>query len=882
LQPHVKDATAVKNCLTALALSAGASQQVLTPEIIRKELLQQNHSLILPPAFAEVIGQLRQASSSLTSQPATIGHLPTHHITRLEVANLLSWVLNPLPSLLAEQSPASQKSRILIGGAGVGKTVLARAICLALQEENIPVLALKADRVKGNTKGELLNQIESAGLLHPLAQALTVVSSPERPAVVIIDQLDALSMCLSAERGPLNSYTELLTELYDLPHVRFILSCRTFDLQHDPDLAPFQQAQRIEVPLLSLLQVEEALQATRVAPNLTGIAPVLQELLRVPLHLALYCALDADDRIGTPITSLQGLYGRLFDDFLVRRNRLPITIDSSRVKKYLTSLAVAMHRDQSLTLPRFRYREQDEEVFEYLCSRGVLAVTGPSSQQIAFFHQSFFEYLFARQFEASGQPLAEFVLSSGQGLFQRSLIQQVLVYLRGIESPQYVQALRQLLSSTHCRLHIKLLMTQQVASQLTPQAEEQVLLQELVLADETLRLAFLEAVRTRNWLVWLTSPAVFQQLMPTVVALNDAPVGRTLFWRLTNHAPDLALEQVNTLPDNEHKADWLAAVLPHVKAFKHPLFVPLFDQLFQGELASNQHFNYWQILQKAASKRPDWTANKMYEQLANWPDAYNADSQREDYQQAETFKKLYKAAPQVCFELSSKLLRRWIKHANHYRESHFRNRKSKYTLLPTPYFLERDAAERGEPHNAPGAAQYYVWKYLVESNNPLTAQNCRTVIKWLNSRTKILVKVALATVVMKPVPFTNALIALFVKPGWLAEAAYRSIGYYVLTVLPMVWDAASFAQRRQLREVLMSSTTLVDFDIYEQDGRRRLYTRFGRATLRYLLALTPARLGDFPDLLRLYKQLLHRWGNIPNNKPKGISITSGYPSPAQN
>lgn len=882
LQPHVKDATAVKNCLTTLALSAGASQQLLTPEIIRKELRRQNHSLIVPPAFAEVLAQLRQASSSLTSQPATIGHLPTHHITRLEVANLLSWVLSPLPSPLPEQSPASRKSRILIGGAGVGKTVLARAICLALQAEDIPVLALKADRVKGNTKGELLSQIQSAGLLHPLAQALAVVSSPERPAVVIIDQLDALSMCLSAERGPLNSYTELLTELYDLPHVRFILSCRTFDLQHDPDLASFQQAQRIEIPLLSLLQVEEALQATQVAPNLTGMAPVLQELLRVPLHLALYCALDADDRSGTPITSLQGLYGRLFDDFLVRRNRLPTTIESSRVKKYLTSLAVAMHRDQTLTLPRFRYREQDEEVFEYLCSRGVLAVTGPASQQIAFFHQSFFEYLFARQFEASGQPLADFVLNSGQGLFQRSLIQQVLVYLRGIESPQYAQALRQLLSSTHCRFHIKLLLTQQVAAQLTPYTEEQVLVQELVLTDGTLQLAFLEAVSSRRWLVWLTSPTVLQQLVPTVVALNDAPLGRALFWRLTNHAPDLALEQVNAFPNNEHKADWLAAVLPHVKAFKHPLFVPLFDQLFQGELAPNQHFDFWQILQKAASKRPDWTAAKMYEQLANWPDAYSADSQREDYQQAETFKELYKAAPQVCFNLSSQLLRRWIKHANHYREPHFRNWKSKYTLLPAPYFLERDALERDEPHNAPGAVQYYVWKYLVESDNPLTAQNCRTVIKWLNSRTKTLVKVALATAVTKPAPFTNALIALFTKPGWLAEAAYRSIGYYTLTVLPMVWDAASFAQRQQLSEVLTSSTTLVDFDIYEQDGRRRFYTRFGRATLRYLLALTPARLGDFPDLLRFYKQLLHKWGNIPNDKPKGISVTSGYPSPAQN
>ncbi|MCR5890461.1 hypothetical protein LRS06_22290 [Hymenobacter sp. J193] len=171
LQPHVADATAAKNSLTALALRAGAAQLRLTPDLIRQELIQQGQPLILPPAVADVMAQLRQASSSLTSEPYTIGHLPAHHITRPEVAELLSWVLNPLSPPQPGESAASRKSKILIGGAGVGKTVLARALCLALQHENVPVLGLKADRVKGSTKGELLSQIQRDGLHHPLKQA---------------------------------------------------------------------------------------------------------------------------------------------------------------------------------------------------------------------------------------------------------------------------------------------------------------------------------------------------------------------------------------------------------------------------------------------------------------------------------------------------------------------------------------------------------------------------------------------------------------------------------------------------------------------------------------------------------------------------------------
>lgn len=882
LQPRVTDAIAAKNSLTALALRAGAAQLRLTPDLIRQELIQQGQPLILPPAFADVMTQLRQASSSLTSEPYTIGHLPAHYITRPEVAELLSWVLNPLSSPQPGESAASRKSKILIGGAGVGKTVLARALCLALQHEHVPVLGLKADRVKGSTKGELLNQIQRDGLHHPLKQALTGVASAERPAVVIIDQLDALSMCLSTDHGQLKSYTELLSELYDLPNIRFVFSCRTFDLQHDVDLAPFRQAQRVEVPLLSLSQVEEALQVTQVAPTLGGLSVVLQELLRVPLHLAIYCALDDVARGQKPITSLQGLYGRLFDDFLVRRNRLPEGMESTRVKNYLTSLAVDMHTSQTLTLLKFTCREQDVEVFEYLCSRGILITTGPSNQQVALFHQSFFEYLFARQFAVSGQPLADFVLSSGQGLFQRSLIQQVLVYLRGVESPEYLQALQKLLGSQACRFHIRLLLAQQIASQQKPTAEEFAIAQELILNDEALRLAFLEAIRARPWLIWLVSPTVFRLLLPESIAPDDTTIGRALFWRLTNQAPDLALEQVDALPNNTHKTAWIAVVLPYAKAREHRLFIPLFEQLFTAEIPQNQQFIFWRLLQKAAEYLPEWTAAKMYEQLVDWPDASRAHIEHEAYFQAEVFKNLYKVAPPVCFDLCSKLLRAWIKKANNYREPHYRNWKSKYTLLPPPYFLERDLADKDDPHNAPDAVQHYVWKYLVEQASAFTAQDCQTIVKWFNSRTKTLVSAALAAVATNPAPFTNALVALFVKPGWLAEAAYRGIGYYVLTIFPTVWDTASPNQRRLLADVLTSRVTMVDEDIYVRDGQRKAYSRFGRATLRYLLALTPVRLAVFPKLVQLHQELLRKWGNIPN-KMTGlrIKVTHGYPSPAE-
>ena len=887
LRPHTANAEAAKNILIQLAHQAAEAQLELTPDDIRQELIVQKQPFILPLATAEVMDQLRAASFELTNKSAYIGRLPAHHIERPEINELVAWVQTPLPPLEQNQLESSIKSRIIIGGAGVGKTVLLRDVCRAIQDLHIPVLGLRADRIKGATKGALLHEIQQAGLLHPLQQALATVATAGRPAVVIIDQLDALSMCLSGDRSALTSYTSLIDELCKLPHIRLILSCRTFDLQHDPDLAVIRQAPQIEVPLLSLAQVTTALQAVGATADSTSRPAALQELLRVPLHLALYCELDAEARHGAPITSVQGLYERLLDHYLVRSNLLPPGMAASRVEQYLADMVRAMYRDQTLTLLAFPYKNADKEVFAYLISRGVLLQTGLAGQQLVLFHQSFYEYLFARQFVLSGQLLADFVLQSGQGLFQRSLIQQVLSYLRSVHVEAYYTAICQLLSTSQCRTHIELLLAQYMAFQAAPYPQEQAIAAEYILPNTLLLTAFLEVTSSRPWLDWLVEPTIFRCLMPSPIALADSNIERLLFWRLSRYAPDLALVQVNALPADEHKAEWIIQVLDAVQEYTHPLFVELFEQTYSLTVPGPQQFVFWNILHKAAPALPQWVAAKAYDQLACWPDPHRASAQVESHMQSEVFKALYKSAPALCLSLSSRLLRTWIKQANYHREPLFHERKTKYQLLPPPCFLssfDRKDLERVGPNNAPEAAYYYAHKILVASATLAASPYQRVVAKWLHSRTKTLVHLALAAVAVNPANFTDAVVRLFTRPGWLAAAAYRgTIGYYSLTIFPAIWDAASPDQRTQLAATLSSRFSLIDEDIHGEPGSRRVCNRFGRGVFRFLLALTPARLTDFPELRRLYQSLLSRWGEIPNNPPGSlVNITHGPPSPASN
>jgi len=63
--------------------------------------------------------------------------------------------------------------------------------------------------------------------------------------VLIIDQIDALSLSLSSNRKPLNTYNRLIKRISSLgPKVRIVISCRTFDLEFDPYLQQYNNPQK--------------------------------------------------------------------------------------------------------------------------------------------------------------------------------------------------------------------------------------------------------------------------------------------------------------------------------------------------------------------------------------------------------------------------------------------------------------------------------------------------------------------------------------------------------------------------------------------------------------------------------------------------------------
>ena len=169
-------------------------------------------------------------------------------IDRKEIDLLYNWVKNELPE-------KDSRVKLLVGNAGVGKSVIIKKVIQKLESDDIKCFAIKADKLQtptGYTGNEHLELLRNtfASLIQ------------EARAVLIIDQIDALSQYINIERDNLENITTLIKLFADddsLRNVRIIVSCRSFDLEFDPKLSLLGREPQIKLGLLEKEDVERCL-----------------------------------------------------------------------------------------------------------------------------------------------------------------------------------------------------------------------------------------------------------------------------------------------------------------------------------------------------------------------------------------------------------------------------------------------------------------------------------------------------------------------------------------------------------------------------------------------------------------------------------------------
>jgi hypothetical protein len=336
----------------------------------------------------------------------------------------------------------------VIGAAGLGKScVLAQTLRL-LSNAPVPLVVARLDvQTRARTSqqfGEDLNLPESPCLiLAGIAQG--------SPCVLVLDQLDALSTVSGRNAHLWTAFGELLREAAAYPNMRVMVACRAFDAEHDRRLRRLledkERSHRIQLSPLSIEQVKDAI--TKAGVKLETLGSGQMEILRTPQHLNLY--LQSKPQGRGPFRDVKELFDRYWET-----KQQQVSEQAGRETRFtevVRKLAGWLSNQQTLAAPSDVLDEFHGDA-RVMASAHVLILSDGSWR---FFHESFFDYAFARTFVAEGGKLLDLLLSSGQEqhLFRRAQVRQILTYQRDRDLSAYLKDLEALLAEPRVRFHIK-------------------------------------------------------------------------------------------------------------------------------------------------------------------------------------------------------------------------------------------------------------------------------------------------------------------------------------------------------------------------------------------------------------------------------------------
>ena len=350
-------------------------------------------------------------------------------------------------NVLAELQAVPGASLILLtGSAGHGKSGVVREVMAGLSTSDIPHLAFRVDRyLSCRTRNEVGSVVLDRGE-SPVSALASLAEGSH--SVLIVDQIDAVSE-ISGRTAPVKDILrELVRETRYYGDVKCLLVCRTFDLENDPqyrELEERHKATRIEIaPLPWEHAVAPILECVGVRTE--SLTESQRKLLSVPINLSIFMEIG-DPAFG--FTTGTELIQRLLEKKTRALNEDRNVTWSTQGPLYV--MAEWMSDKQELSCPDFLL-DRFDGAKDWLSSEGLIVV---EKHRLSFFHESLFDFIFARSFARSNRDIAGFLTSTEQHLFRRTQVRQILTSMRDTDRSRYLETLTTVLTHSRVRFHIK-------------------------------------------------------------------------------------------------------------------------------------------------------------------------------------------------------------------------------------------------------------------------------------------------------------------------------------------------------------------------------------------------------------------------------------------
>ena len=351
----------------------------------------------------------------------------------------------------------NEKSIIISGNAGYGKSGCTESILNYCEEEKIPHIAIKLDRRIPHKNCESWGH--DLGFPSSIAHSIHWVSR-NKNAVIILDQLDALRWTQANSSEALTVCMELIRQVKYLNHERkkkivIVFVCRTYDLENDNNINSLFKKQAtlkndwktIRVDIFEDDEVKEI-----IGKNYENFLPKLKNLLRTPSNLYIWQHLDKNEVYESCLTTSH-LINNWFEQ-ICRKSKMA-GLEEKTVNEAIKNIVVFLDKTGRLYIPK-QISNIGEAELDYLISSEIIIL---QNNKLSFVHQSILDYFISLSMSEkyfNKQSIEEIIGEKGkQDPKRRYQIQMFLQNILELDSSDFLLIGEKTLFSNNVRYYVK-------------------------------------------------------------------------------------------------------------------------------------------------------------------------------------------------------------------------------------------------------------------------------------------------------------------------------------------------------------------------------------------------------------------------------------------
>ncbi|HRE78473.1 MAG TPA: ATP-binding protein [Flavobacterium sp.] len=825
---------------------------------IHEEIVKRN---ITPTV--DIKSLLKNTSYALLQVKNYIENNTSTHIQRTETELIYNWINAVLPT---------NKRNVLVlkGEKGLGKSAILKDLYNKLDKENFTVLGIKADKFYCKSIFELEKKLFNDQLTFNRIIKNTEESGDK--LVVIIDQIDAMSLTLSSSREFIETYIRLISILQENKNTRIILSSRSYDLKYDAELSIYNSDiyKIISVNPLSVDAVKNTLSKFRI--NCSS-AKVL-ELLRTPNHLDIYCRIfeSSIKKDVDTISSLKELYDQLWIKYISPTKDL-------NLKKLIYIISQRMYNEQRISVGNV-YEDDYHSEIQFLSSNSLLI---EYDKEVQFFHQTFYEYCFAKQFVENKCDLENYILENEQSLYVRSVIKMVLEYLREYDINAYHIKIKNVLNSKNYRFHIKSLIISELGLVKKPSISEKEIVTNIILNNTDYEEVFVSSIFSEDWIKLFISEDIPKSYFfvenrgnseedYNLLKAKKHNYNWLLFRNNMKECPLLILDYLDK-QDFDNKNNFISSLLIQIEDWSNEKLLHYFEKYIpyvEESKVKRDNFWFYEILKKIFPTNKDYGYEKMTKPILDVYEEYNYDYSFE-HSLDSTIEEFYEISPKETFEFLFKLYQQ-LSEKN--KVDYFKYENVLSTLYGSSVFSNSDNSyiTRGEKN-----LKSYLYKFIENSNINYVTDFYN---KFKDTDNVSILKLLVRGLNAYPINHKDKVVELIeiLNKKNIFGGSDDNFQLLLRNLISSVYTSLDESQTALINSTFLSIRTKYDYHIWsDTDGNRKVHLNdFGKKKYLFIKSLPIEKIKTNSTLYKTYQELERKFGEINHSKALHVSsVTHG-------